>query len=59
MKLLEYSDTPKFTNALRKFCVTANAMGDVSKVVSEVLAQVHAGGTRPCWSAPRNLTVPA
>ncbi len=46
MKLLEYSDTPKFTNALRKFCATANAMGDVSKVVSEVLAEVHAHGDK-------------
>ncbi len=44
MQKIEYSDTPKFTNALRTFCEQATVSGDVSKVVSEVLADVRAHG---------------
>ena len=46
MKILEYSNTPKFTNALRKFCEQATVSGDVSNVVAGVLADVHAHGDK-------------
>ncbi|MGB0415354.1 MAG: histidinol dehydrogenase [Coraliomargarita sp.] len=46
MQILEYSDTPKFQNALRKFCEQATVSGDVSKVVADVLADVHARGDK-------------
>jgi histidinol dehydrogenase len=44
MQTLEFSDSPKFFNALRTFCVNANATGDVSDVVTPVLADVKARG---------------
>lgn len=46
MQILEYSDTPKFQNALRKFCAHATVSGDVSSVVAEVLADVRAQGDK-------------
>ncbi|MEM8867661.1 MAG: histidinol dehydrogenase [Verrucomicrobiota bacterium] len=44
MQILEYSDTPKFHNALRKFCANATVSGDVSALVKDVLSDVVAKG---------------
>jgi len=44
MQILQYSDTPKFNEALRTFCEQATVSGDVSEVVSSVLADVKARG---------------
>ena len=46
MQTLEFSESPKFTNALRQFCANANATGDVSDVVTPVLADVKARGDK-------------
>ncbi len=46
MQKIEYADTSKFRHLLRKFCELANTSGDVSQVVSRVLADVHAYGDR-------------
>lgn len=46
MQILEYSDTPKFHNALRKFCERATVSGDVSKVVADVLSEVRTRGDK-------------
>lgn len=46
MQILEYSDTPKFQNALRKFCAQATVSGDVSEVVASVLSDVRQQGDR-------------
>ncbi|MGB0793079.1 MAG: histidinol dehydrogenase [Opitutales bacterium] len=51
MKILEYSDTPTFTKALRKFCEQATASGDVSNVVADVLAAVRARGDKAVLQA--------
>jgi histidinol dehydrogenase len=44
MQKLEFSDTPKFRKALRNFCERASVSGDVSDVVTAVLADVRAEG---------------
>jgi histidinol dehydrogenase len=44
MQTLEYSDSSQFSNALRQFCENATVAGDVSAVVTEVLADVKARG---------------
>lgn len=46
MLKLDYSDTPKFSQALRKFCSGATATGDVAEVVRAVLADVRKGGDK-------------
>ena len=46
MQTLEFSDSPKFSKALRTFCADANATGDVSDVVTPVLADVKARGDK-------------
>ena len=46
MQTLEFSDTPKFFNALRRFCTTVTVSGDVSEVVTAVLADVKARGDK-------------
>ena len=46
MENIEYADTPKFRNTLRKFCERATVPGNVSKVVSQVLAEVCRHGDR-------------
>jgi len=46
MQKLEYADTPKFTAALSLFCKLKTAGGDVSDVVTEVLADVKVRGDR-------------
>ena len=44
MQTLEFSASPQFSHALRQFCRDATASGDVSAVVSQVLADVQARG---------------
>ena len=46
MQTLEFSDSPKFFNALRQFCANATVSGDVSDVVTAVLADVKAHGDK-------------
>ena len=46
MKLLEFSDAPGFRKALRTFCEQAIVSGDVSNVVTSVLADVQRRGDR-------------
>lgn len=46
MLKIEYADTPKFSKALRAFCERATVSGDVSDVVTAVLADVKAQGDR-------------
>lgn len=46
MQQLEFSDSPQFSNALRKFCQSAVVSGDVSDVVTTVLADVKSGGDK-------------
>lgn len=44
MQILQYSNTPKFNEALRAFCDQATVSGDVSEVVSTVLADIRKQG---------------
>jgi len=44
MQVLSYSDSPKFNDALRTFCDQAIVSGDVSEIVSTVLAEVQKRG---------------
>ncbi|MGB0745058.1 MAG: histidinol dehydrogenase [Opitutales bacterium] len=44
MQKLDYSNSPKFRNALRRFCAKASTEGDVSAVVTEVLQDVRSRG---------------
>jgi histidinol dehydrogenase len=44
MQQLEFSDSPKFISALKSFCQNAVVSGDVSNVVTTVLADVKARG---------------
>ncbi|HKK17093.1 MAG TPA: histidinol dehydrogenase, partial [Opitutales bacterium] len=44
MQKLEYSNSSRFQKALREFCARASSSGDVSALVSEVLADVRARG---------------
>ncbi|TVP78455.1 MAG: histidinol dehydrogenase [Puniceicoccaceae bacterium] len=44
MQIIEFSDTPKFQSALRTFCQQAIVSGDVSDVVTSVLAEVRQQG---------------
>ena len=44
MQKLVYADTPAFRKALSRFCTKADAGGDVSSVVSEVLQDVRRRG---------------
>ncbi|MEO0510707.1 MAG: histidinol dehydrogenase [Verrucomicrobiota bacterium] len=46
MLKLEYTETPKFSQALRKFCLNAAVAGDVADVVSGVLADVRKNGDK-------------
>ncbi|MEN8829454.1 MAG: histidinol dehydrogenase, partial [Lentimonas sp.] len=46
MQTIEFSDSPKFHNALRKFCDNTIVSGDVSSVVTSVLADVKARGDK-------------
>jgi len=46
MQTLEFLDSPKFFNALRKFCTNVTVSGDVSEVVTAVLAEVKARGDK-------------
>ena len=46
MQTLEFSDSPNFFNALRTFCAHATVTGDVSEVVTSVLADVKARGDK-------------
>ena len=46
MQTLQFSDSPKFFNALRTFCAHATVTGDVSEVVTSVLADVKARGDK-------------
>ena len=46
MQTIEFSDSPKFFNALRQFCANANTTGDVSDVVTPVLADVKRRGDK-------------
>jgi len=46
MKKLSYSDSPAFREALARFCAQTGAGGDVSEVVSSVLADVKSGGDK-------------
>ena len=46
MQQLEFSDSPKFSNALKSFCQNAVVSGDVSAVVTSVLADVKARGDK-------------
>jgi histidinol dehydrogenase len=44
MQQIEFSDSPQFFSALRKFCEIAVVSGDVSNVVNSVLADVKLRG---------------
>lgn len=44
MQTIEFSETPKFAKALRTFCEQATVSGDVSDVVTSVLADVRKRG---------------
>ena len=44
MQTIEFSDSSQFSNALRQFCENATVSGDVSRVVTDVLADVKARG---------------
>lgn len=44
MQTIEFSESPKFQNALRRFCGQAIVSGDVSDVVTSVLADVRRRG---------------
>jgi histidinol dehydrogenase len=44
MQTIEFSDSPKFFTALRQFCDNTIVSGDVSSVVTSVLADVKARG---------------
>ncbi|MGJ8640846.1 MAG: histidinol dehydrogenase [Opitutaceae bacterium] len=46
MQTIEFSDTPKFNDDLRRFCDNTIVSGDVSSVVTSVLADVKADGDR-------------
>ena len=46
MVTLQFSDSPKFFNALAQFCDHSIVAGDVSKVVSDVLSDVKQRGDR-------------
>lgn len=46
MLTIEYADTPKFQQALRKFCAEATATGSVSEVVTAVLSDVQKRGDK-------------
>ncbi|MFT5836882.1 MAG: histidinol dehydrogenase, partial [Candidatus Azotimanducaceae bacterium] len=46
MQKIEFSETPKFQSALRTFCEQAIVSGDVSDVVTAVLADVRKRGDR-------------
>jgi histidinol dehydrogenase len=46
MQTLEYSNSPKFQKALRQFCAIAASGGDVSSLVSEVLADIRKSGDK-------------
>lgn len=44
MQILKFSDSPQFFDALKGFCAHTTDSSDVSKVVSDVLADVNARG---------------
>ena len=44
MQKIDFSETPKFQNDLRAFCDQAIVTGDVSDVVTAVLADVRKRG---------------
>lgn len=46
MQILEYSDSSKFQNALRSFCDNTIVSGDVTSVVTSVLADVQKHGDK-------------
>jgi histidinol dehydrogenase len=46
MQVIQYSDTPKFQQALSSFCEQAIITGDVSDVVTSVLADVKKRGDK-------------
>jgi len=51
MQIIEYSDSPKFKSALSAFCDHAVVSGDVTSVVTSVLADVKERGDRAVLEA--------
>jgi histidinol dehydrogenase len=57
MQKLEFSDTPKFKSALRRFCAKANVTSDLAQVVSAILRDIHDGGDRAVLEATQRFDV--
>ena len=55
MQKIEFSDTPKFQQALRTFCEQAIVAGDVTDVVSAVLAEVRQRGDAAVLDATKKF----
>jgi histidinol dehydrogenase len=55
MQILDYSDTPKFTKTLKRFCEKASTSADVAHVVTEVLSAVRKGGDRAVLDATQRF----